>query len=79
MNEQVIVGVTITERVTYATRVKMLREEFEALDNGLSLDDRSDRRRAEERVGGLCDRKSDWMDADYLEIENFGIVADDEE
>lgn len=78
MSEQVTVEVTITERVKYTTRVKMPREKFEALDNGLSAEDRSDRRRAEERVGDLCDRQSDWLDADDLEIESFGIVADDE-
>lgn len=78
MSEQVTVEVTITERVTYTTRVKMPREKFEALDEGLSSDDRSERRSAEEKVGDLCDRQSDWQDADDLEIESFGIVADDE-
>jgi hypothetical protein len=78
MSEQVTVEVTITERVTYTARVKMPREKFEAMDKGLSLKDRSERRRAEETVGDLCDRQSDWLDADDLEIESFGIVADDE-
>jgi hypothetical protein len=70
--------VTITERVTYTTRVKMPREKFEALDSGLSLEDRSDKQRAEEKVGDLCDRKSDWLGADDLEIDSFRIVPDDE-
>lgn len=78
MSKEVTVEVTISERVTYTTRVKMPREEFDKMDRGLSLDERSARRRAEERVGELCDRKSDWQDADDLEIESFGIVADDE-
>lgn len=56
----------------------MPRETFEALDKRLSVRDRDDRRRAEETVGDLCDRQSDWLDADDLEIESFGIVADDE-
>lgn len=78
MSEQVTVEVTITERVKYSTRVTMPREKFEAMDKGLSLRDRDDRRRAEEAVGDLCDRRSDWQAADDLEIEDFRVVPDDE-
>ena len=78
MSKEVTVEVTITERVTYSTRVKMPLEKFEALDKEWMEASGYDRRQVEERIGEFCDRQSDWQDADDLEIEDFRVVPDDE-
>lgn len=78
MSNDVTVEVTITERVTYSTRVTMPREKFDALDKQLAESRGSDRRDVEEQIGEFCDRQSDWQDADDLEIEDFRVVPDDE-
>ena len=78
MIDKVTVEVTITERVKYSTRVTIPRAQFDEMDKGLSAKTSSERRKWEEIVGNLCDRRSDWQDADDLEVEDFRVVPDEE-
>lgn len=74
--DEVTVQVTITERVRYSAYVKMPREKFDALDKQLEETSGREQRKVEERIGDFCDRRSDWQDADDLEVEDFRIVED---
>lgn len=74
--DEVTVQVTITERVRYGAVVKMPREKFVALDNGLNEKRGKELRQIIEKVGDFCDRYNDWQDADDLEIEDFHILPD---
>lgn len=78
MSKEVTVEVTVTERVTYSTRVKMPLDKFEALNKEWLEAVGRDRRHVEERIGEFCDRESDWQNADDLELDDFRVVNDDE-
>lgn len=77
MSNDVTVQVTITERVRYSAFVKMPREKFEELEAELEEAGGRELRLVEERIGEYCDRKSDWQDADDLEIEEFRVVPNE--
>jgi hypothetical protein len=77
MSDKVTVAVTITERVKYSTLVTITREQFNEMDKGLSARSGAERRKWEEIVGDLCNRLSDWQDADDLEVEDFRVVNEE--
>ena len=76
MDDEVMVKVTITERVRYSAFVNMPRSKFEELDTALDEERGHELRRVEERIGEFCDRKDDWQDAENIEIEEFHVMVE---
>ena len=76
MSNEVTVQVTITERVRYSTFVKMPRAKFDELETALEEESGYELRRIDEQIGELCDRQSDWIDSDDVEVEEFNIIED---